>query len=116
MKVLLDENLSQKIVLQLADLFTQIKHARDLYLKEKPDTNIWKAAKEGGFDLLITTDRDFLQIAAQNEPPPKLVRIEQADVKTAQLAAVRRNNALKVRELLNSKQTTLIINAHQMRP
>lgn len=91
--------------------FRTDQHARELGLKGASDSQIWEAAKASAFDLLITTDRDFLEILAESSPPPKLVRIERADVKTAQLAALLRKYAVAIHAMVEGQRSALILRA-----
>lgn len=111
MKTLLDETLSPKLALTLADLFNEIKHVPEIGLKGAPDSRVWDAAKADAFDLLITIDRDFVEILAESGPPPKLVSIERADVKTVQLTALLRKHAVEILAMLESQRSTLVLRA-----
>jgi hypothetical protein len=44
-KLLLDENLSPRLVLRLSPLFSGLTHVREVGLKQAQDENIWEWAK-----------------------------------------------------------------------
>jgi predicted nuclease of predicted toxin-antitoxin system len=111
MRALLDESLSPKLGLALADLFEEVKHARELGLEGASDFQVWETAQRTATELLITTDRDFLEILAQQGPPPKVVRIARADVKTTELAALLRKHAVEIREMTRSPRSALVLRA-----
>ena len=46
MKLLLDQNLSHRLVAALADLYPGSAHVRDLGLKEAADEAIWDYARQ----------------------------------------------------------------------
>ena len=60
MKLLLDENLSFRMVRSLADLFPQSAHVKDVGLAKADDQVIWEFAKANGFAIL-SKDDDFHQ-------------------------------------------------------
>jgi predicted nuclease of predicted toxin-antitoxin system len=69
-KLLLDENLSRKLVARLAELYPESAHLVEFDLLEKPDREIWEFAKARGF-VIVTTDSDFYELATTIGPPPK---------------------------------------------
>lgn len=62
MKLLLDENLSPRLVYRLNLLFPGLAHVRDVGLKQADDKDIWEWAKTNDFTV-ITTDADFVLLA-----------------------------------------------------
>lgn len=58
MKLLLDENLSPRLLRQIGDLFADSLHVRTVGLKQKPDRDIWEFARVNGFTI-ITPYADF---------------------------------------------------------
>lgn len=74
MKLLLDENLSPRLVRSLAAEFPESKHVNDLGLGGRPDHEIWEAAARGSY-LLVSKDDDFQQLAFRFGPPPKVLRL-----------------------------------------
>jgi predicted nuclease of predicted toxin-antitoxin system len=81
MKLLLDQNLSFKLCLQLVDLFPGSTHVRILGLAEASDQVIWSYAKSGGF-ALVSHDSDFAEMAALLGPPPKVIWLRTGNVPT----------------------------------
>ena len=62
MKLLLDENVSDRIVERIADLFPGSAHIKSLGLKEADDRIVWDWAKQHGF-AIASKDTDFYQRA-----------------------------------------------------
>ena len=58
MKLLLDENVSDRIVPQIVDLFPDSTHIKTIGLKEADDSVVWAWAKQHGFTIL-SKDTDF---------------------------------------------------------
>jgi predicted nuclease of predicted toxin-antitoxin system len=72
MKLLFDQNLSFKLVRQLADLFPGSSQVRLVGLAEASDRAVWDYARANGF-VLVSRDSDFAEMAALHGPPPKVV-------------------------------------------
>lgn len=72
MKLLLDENLSRRLLKRLANHFPGSRHVVDLGLQGASDLSIWIAAREGDF-VLVSKDDDFLHLALVRGAPPKVV-------------------------------------------
>ena len=72
MKLLLDENVSDRIVQQIVDLFPDSTHIKATGLKEADDSVVWAWAKQNGFTIL-SKDTDFYQRAIVFGSPPKFI-------------------------------------------
>lgn len=72
MKLLLDQNLSFKLVSSLEGAFSGSSHVRLLGLDQSDDLTIWDHAARFGFTL-VTLDGDFAELLAMRGPPPKVV-------------------------------------------
>ena len=107
MKLLLDFNLSPKLVELLADLFPDTLHARDAGLAgETPDETIWSYAKQNGFAIL-TSDYDFVELSHRYGPPPKVIRLESMNYRTRMAAELIRTNAVLLTEFERSDRGIL---------
>ena len=72
MKLLLDENLSERLLPQLLEMFPESAHVRLLGLGGASDPTLWAYAAEHGF-VLVTKDEDFLALSTSRGFPPKVV-------------------------------------------
>ena len=70
MKLLLDENLSRRLIGQLADLFPGSVHVSSEELLQASDLAVWEYAKASGFSI-VTADADFYELAVTLGAPPK---------------------------------------------
>ena len=61
MRLLLDENVSWRLVAYLRPHYEVVLHVRDISLDASPDTSIWRYARQHGYDLL-TKDDDFVRL------------------------------------------------------
>ncbi|RZJ58293.1 MAG: hypothetical protein EOO55_01130 [Hymenobacter sp.] len=86
MRLLLDENVSWRLVAHLRPQCAAVLHVRDTGLNESPDTNIWRYARQHDYDLL-TKDEDFVRLVLTEGFPPRVVALQNAQVPVKQLAA-----------------------------
>jgi predicted nuclease of predicted toxin-antitoxin system len=109
LKLLFDANLSPKLVARLAQLFPDSVHVFEIGLEQlTSDEAIWAYAKSEGF-VIVTADSDFLGLATERGGPPKVVRLENCNYKTAIVEDILRRNAVRIAELERSPRTVLII-------
>ena len=62
MSLLLDENLSPRLLQRLASLFPNMIHVRDVGLKQASDEVIWDWATGKNYTI-VTTDGDFVGLS-----------------------------------------------------
>lgn len=73
MKLLLDENLSWRMVAVLKQYFEDCIHISNIKLSRPPtDTEVWNYAKQNNF-VIITNDEDFVDLVNVKGFPPKVV-------------------------------------------
>ena len=72
MKLLLDENLSRRLVQRISDLFPGSTHVAFEGLTQAADIRIWEYAKSGEYAIL-TADSDFYELSTTFGPPPKVI-------------------------------------------
>ena len=72
LSLLLDENLSEKLLPLLFDRFPDSRHVRLIGLGGADDLAIWDRARLDG-DLLVTKDDDFLRLSMSRGFPPKVI-------------------------------------------
>ncbi|MGL4514688.1 MAG: DUF5615 family PIN-like protein [Lacipirellulaceae bacterium] len=72
MKLLVDQNLSARLVSGLGGAFPDSSHVRDLGLAAAEDLVVWDYAKRNGF-VIQSKDSDFRQLSFLYGPPPKVI-------------------------------------------
>ena len=72
MKLLLDQNLSFKLCVRLAEVFPGTTQVRLVGLDGASDQVVWDYARVNGF-ALASLDSDFAEMAALLGPPPKII-------------------------------------------
>jgi len=93
--LLLDENLSPRLLPRLASLFPSLLHVRDVGLKQGSDEMIWAWAHRNGYTI-ITTDADFASMIDEKGWPPKVIHIEQCDHPLRIIEDLLRQNAVRI--------------------
>jgi predicted nuclease of predicted toxin-antitoxin system len=94
-KLLIDENLSRKLIARLSDLFPGSIHVTSVSLAESPDAAVWEYAKANGFTIL-TADADFFELTTSHGPPPKVLWLRRWNQPTRDAESVLRRNALRI--------------------
>ena len=85
MKLLLDENLSHRLVSRLEEAFPGTASVYYVGLDGQPDTAIWDYAVEHGF-VIVSKDDDFRQMSFLQGHPPKVVWLVVGNAGTAPIA------------------------------
>jgi len=84
-KVLIDQNLSFRLLDALSSRFPGSCHVRDVGLTVDDDERIWRLAKDEGFTI-VTKDNDFLARALVRGHPPQVVQVCLGNASTRQMA------------------------------
>jgi len=109
LRLLVDANLSPKLVGRLAALFPESVHVFDTGLaRYTSDDAIWEYARENGFTI-VTADSDFLHLASSRASPPKVVLIENCNYRTARVEEALRRQAIAIVDLENSSRNILVV-------
>ncbi|MGE3153030.1 MAG: DUF5615 family PIN-like protein [Nitrospiraceae bacterium] len=82
MKLLLDQNLSHRLLQALRQEYPGSLHVRDVGLKDAADTEVWQYASEHDLTI-VTKDADFHQRSFLFGHPPKVVWIRLGSCSTA---------------------------------
>ena len=108
MKILLDENLSDRLIDRLSDLLPEIRHVKQLGLQQAEDGAIWDHARQNGFTL-VTKDRDFSQLCALHGAPPKVVWLRVGNRATGRIAEILRRHHEAMCRFVADPQASLLI-------
>ena len=95
MKLLFDQNLSHRLVGQLAAEFPGSVHVRDVGLATAPDADLWAYAAAHGF-VIVSKDTDFQQRALLYGQPPKVIWVRLGNCSTAAVASLLRTRLADV--------------------
>lgn len=98
MKLLLDENLSRRIVPMLQSDYPNSSQVALLKLEAASDREIWQYSKEHDF-VIVTRDSDFHELCTLYGSPPKLIWLKtgnQSKVTTLRILLERKNEITAV--------------------
>ena len=108
MKLLLDENLSRRLVRRIVDLFPGSRHVEFVGLLQVPDSLAWAYAKANDFSI-VTADADFYEMASTLGPPPKVIWLKGCDYPTAVTEDLLRGQAIRIMEFLEDPERAVLI-------
>lgn len=92
MKLLFDENLSSRLVGDLASHWPGSTHIELLGMRGASDAAIWAHARDGNF-IIVSKDDDFRSLALVRGSPPKVIWLQVGNAPTAAVANLLRANA-----------------------
>ena len=110
MKLLLDENLSDRIINKIIDLYPDSQHVKTLGLLNTDDSLIWEFAKFNDF-VIVSKDSDFHQRSLLYGYPPKFIYLRIGNSPTLKIVEILRNNFSVIVEFFNSEiESVLVLN------
>lgn len=108
MKLLLDANLSWRLIKLLAPEFGQVEHVDRCGLPvPATDTEVWNWAKQNDA-LIVTNDEDYYYFSLQKGFPPKVVLLRMGNQSTQNVLNVLTRNRDKIRMIYESPDYGLI--------
>jgi predicted nuclease of predicted toxin-antitoxin system len=90
MKLLLDQNLSPRLVSALADLYPGSAHLQDVGLDRASDVEVWTYALKNSY-VVVSKDSDFNERAMLYGSPPKVIWIRRGNCNTQQIEQILRH-------------------------
>lgn len=72
MKLLLDENLSRRIIPHILDVYPDSSQIALLDMDSANDRQVWAYAQQNGY-MLVTQDSDFNEMSVLYGHPPKVI-------------------------------------------
>ena len=108
MKLLLDENLSERVVPQILDLFPDSTHVKLHGLTQTNDTLIWSFAKQHGYTI-VSKDADFHQRSLVYGHPPKLVFLRVGNCATSRITELLRSNYVLLSAFDSDPKSSILI-------
>ena len=111
MNLLLDENLSWRLIKKLKRSFSIIIHSNEIIsLNKRPkDVEIWEYAKQNDF-IIVTNDEDFLRLPLTKGFPPKVILLRVGNAPTNIISTILIQNIENIKTFqLNSESGILEI-------
>lgn len=108
MKLLIDANLSWRLVNLIAPSFPETIHVSKTGLNEPAkDIEIWNWAKQNGFTI-VTNDEDFFYFLSVKGFPPKIIMIRTGNQSTRFVADVINRDKEQIQLMISSKEHGLL--------
>lgn len=108
MKLLLDENLSDRIVPRIIDLYPDSEHVKTLALTNTEDAVIWEYAKANGF-AIVSKDSDFHQRSLLYGHPPKFIYLRIGNNPTSKIVQILKDNANTISQFEESETESILV-------
>lgn len=104
MKLLLDANLSHRLLSAIRSDFPLSTHVRFVGLAHASDEEIWRYARNQGLTI-VSLDSDFYDLSVLRGAPPRVVWIRSRDTTTRTLLQLLRDHADEIKEFLAAPET-----------
>jgi predicted nuclease of predicted toxin-antitoxin system len=108
MKLLLDQNLSFRLIPKLDSLFPASKHVKDFGLTEDDDQRIWDLAADQGFTI-VTKDADFQSRSLLHGSPPKVIQLRLGNCSTRRILDVLTDQQDDIRRFFDDPDVSLLV-------
>jgi predicted nuclease of predicted toxin-antitoxin system len=102
MKLLLDQNISYRLIERIKSVFSDVYHVKDIGLIDANDYAIFMEARAARFNAIFTLDADFHYLWQQYGAPPKVIWLRVGNCSTAFLADVVLKNHPGIMEFLTN--------------
>lgn len=107
MKLLLDQNLSPRLVHRLADLYPHSVHVMGVGLDRSLDREVWNYARQHDY-LIVTKDVDFSEFSILQGFPPKIIWIRRGNCSTQEIETILRDNFNSIKAMHEDTNTGII--------
>ena len=107
MKLLVDHNLSPKLVRHLAERYPGTVHTLDLGFDRTPDHELWLFAKRNGFHVL-SKDADLERISLLRGAPPKVIWLRIGNANTQSVLELLDAHQADIEAFLNNEEGSVL--------
>lgn len=108
MKLLFDENLSHKLALRVADIFSGSLHVRDAGFASTDDPIIWDYAKDNDF-MIVSKNADMHDLSLVFGNPPKVVWLRLGNCSTRQVEELLRRDFDVIKLFYEDDSVSLLV-------
>ena len=108
MRLLLDHNLSPRLIKRLHDVYSDCTHVFSIGLHEVDDSTVWNYALNGGF-IIVTKDSDFNELVIQRGYPPKVIWIRRGNCTTWTIEELLRAHAVDISALADDPNSGILV-------
>ncbi len=108
MKLLLDQNLSHRLLEALNEFYPGSTHVRLAGLEKASDAEIWDHAKTHGFTI-VSQDADFQEFAQIHGGPPKVIWLQAGNTSTGAMRSLLLAEREKVDRILRDPEPSCLV-------
>lgn len=107
MKLLIDQNISYRLLRKLKTFPAEIQHVREVELLDTSDHTIFMYCRKNQFDAIVTMDDDFVKLLNLHSPPPKVIWIRAGNCSTEYLTELILNRSSTITAFIENSDFTL---------
>ena len=107
MRLLFDEQLSNRLPHLLADCYPESLHIEALNLGGAPDIILWQAAVVHGF-VLVSKDEDFHRLSVIHGAPPKVVWLRLGTCTTQDIVDLLRKHVEDIKQFAAQEEVAFL--------
>jgi predicted nuclease of predicted toxin-antitoxin system len=107
-KLLLDQNLSPRLVSALGDIYPGSLHVQNVNLDKADDRDVWDFARIENL-IIMTKDVDFSERSIIFGFPPKIVWIRRGNCSTKDIEKILRNNLEGIKRFSENENAGILV-------
>lgn len=107
MKLLLDENISRRLIPQLDPAYPGSTHAALIGLERASDLVLWEYARRNDF-VLVTKDADFYEMSLLRGAPPRVIWLRVGNVTKTTIARLLLDQRAHIERALSDDEKTCV--------
>ena len=107
MKLLLDQNLSPRLVSRLAAEYPGINHVSQVGLERASDVEVWDYALANDY-IIVTKDSDFNDLSVLRGSPPKVLWLRLGNCTTAMVEQLLRHGYAQITFFADADATSIL--------
>ncbi len=107
MKLLLDQNLSYRLLEEVKSVYPGSTHVRLLGLEQADDITIWRFAKDNGYTI-VTNDSDFHELSLVYGVPPKVIWLKCGNKPKWYVLGLLINNQDRIHDFNNDQDSSCL--------
>lgn len=107
MKLLVDQNISYRLLQLISNKYHEVHHVKHLDLINADDHDIFMFARKNKYDAVVTIDDDFVRLLHLCSIPPKVIWIRTGNCSTQFLADILLSKVESISEFVKSDDFVL---------
>ena len=108
MRLLLDQNLSVRLLAAVANRFPRSQHVAEVGLARATDAEVWDYARSEALTI-VSKDGDFHHLSLLRGPPPKVIWLRAGNCTTAEVALILLRNASEIEQFIAEPTDALLL-------